>query len=527
MPHMRARPVYHAAAAIGKPPPTSDRDVSLRGAARVRSIRAPGPAPVIGPPGALLGIPAGLADAPADVIHLRYVLLLVAVGWAVLMARGRLWLAVLAGTAFLEIVLVFWIASFGRPYGVLVDPEITRRAADAAVASVGGDDGALAGEPLHRTPATWLARRARTPDLALALPTLLPLLIVPALALLVASAPKPRAEALLAASLWLAFSTAQGEAVRGAGFLPGLWARPVASVALVALVAVALAPGRALRPWVEVACGLLLAGAWAFVPPAGPPLPFAQRLLVATADQAPWLLLGGWGLLRGAPGGALALTVGGAAALLVLPLVGPADAWGAQALCRLGLILAAAGPLHRLLQAAVDGLGHGRPWPARLGKREWAGIAALILAGVPGSFAARWDPGNLDTVAYASREPLSRNLAPAFQWLRENVPPGVTCMASPDYAPMVAVLAQRRVLRAPTLGEPADDQRRRRVERMLLSGREPNLLRRYQVGCLVFLDGDQGWLGILSPSELAGVPGLTLRFADAHAHVYAVDPRSP
>ena len=483
-----------------------------------------GAAPVTGPPGALLGLPAGLADAPADVVNLRYAVAIVAIAWAALLSRGRLRLAWLAGVCCVELVLVFWIAGFGRPYGVLVDPQVTRQAAETSAAALGGDEGALAGEALRRSPATWLASRGVPAHGLIALPTLLPLLTVPAIAWLVAAVPRPRADALLAASLWLAFSTAQSEAVRGAGFLPGLWARPWASVAVIVVVACVLTAGRLPGRHAGIAVGLLVVAAWALVPAARPPLPLARRLLVATVDQAPWILLGGWGLARGAPGGAAALVAGGATAFLVLPVFRHVDTWGAEALYRVGLILASAGPLRRLLQAVVDGLLSDRSWRAAWGRPEWVGCGALFLACVPGSFLARWDPGTLDEVALATREPLSSHLGPVFRWVRHNLPPDATCMASPEYAPMVAVLAQRRVLRAPSLGAPADDQRRRRVERMLLAGREPDLLRRYRVQCVVFLDGDQGWLGLDSGDALARAPGLTLLYADAHAKVYGVEP---
>lgn len=326
---------------------------------------------MMGRPGDLLGFPSWVADTLVDHVHLRYALLLVTLAWAALLARGRLLWALLPGVLFLDAVLGFWIASFGRPYGLLVDAETTRLAAETVAAALGGDEGPVSGEPLVLVPATLLARWGLPAGVVVALPTVLPLLVVPLIALVVSLLPRPRAEAALAGNLWLAFSTGQSEAIRGAGFLPGLWARPVAAV--------------------------------------------------------------------------------------------------------------------------------------------------------PGSFAARWNPGALDPVAFASREPLSTNLAATFRWIREHVPPHSTCVASPRYAPMVAVLGQRRVLRAPSLAEPADDQRRRRTERMLLAGREPDLRRRYQVGCLVFIDGDQGWLGIASPDHLSVVPGLALRYADEHARVYVVD----
>jgi hypothetical protein len=482
----------------------------------------------MGPPGALLGLPAGLADAPSDAVGLRWALLAVTLAWAALLARGRPWLAWLAGVVFVELVLLFWIASFGRPYGVLVDDEITRVAAETAAAGLGGEEGALAGEPLRRGAATWLARHGLAAERVSVLTTVLPLLTVPALALLVAALPRARMEALFAANLWLAFSTTQAEAVRGAGFLPGLWARPIPSLAVLAVVALTLALGRVRWRGTELALGVFVAGVWAWVPAAGPPPAFADRLLVATVDHAPWLLLGCWGFARGAPGGALALAAGGAAAFLMLPFVRASDTWGAEVLYRVGLVLASAGPLNRILHAVVGALPRGRLWPGALGRLEWTGMAALILAGAPGSFTARWNPGALDPVAFGSRERLSSNLAPVFAWIRRNVPAETSCMASPEYAPMVAVLGQRRVLRAPSLGEAVDDQRRRRAERMLLAGKEGDLLRRYQVGCVVFVDGDQGWLGITTPDQLSRVPGLSLRYADAHARVYGVEPgRSP
>ena len=95
-------------------------------------------------------------------------------------------------------------------------------------------------------------------------------------------------------------------------------------------------------------------------------------------------------------------------------------------------------------------------------------------------------------------------------------------MASPDYAALVAVVGERRVLRAPELWDPGDDQRRRRAERMLAAGREPDLLRRYQVGCVFFANSDVGWLGTTTREELDRVPGLQLGYADAFTRVYTV-----
>ena len=154
-------------------------------------------------------------------------------------------------------------------------------------------------------------------------------------------------------------------------------------------------------------------------------------------------------------------------------------------------------------------------------------FAVLLAATLPGCFAARWNPAALDPVVTASQSPLSTNLLPGLDWLRAHTPPEATCVASPDYAALVAVLGQRRVLRAPELWDPADDQRRRRAERMLVAGREPDLLRRYQLGCVFFASGDVGWLGTTAPDGLDGVGGLRLGYADTYTRVYLVDSVHP
>jgi hypothetical protein len=143
---------------------------------------------------------------------------------------------------------------------------------------------------------------------------------------------------------------------------------------------------------------------------------------------------------------------------------------------------------------------------------------------LPGSFLAHWNPGKLDPVAFASRDPLPENLMPAMAWIREHVPRDEACVASPDYAPSVAVLGQRRVVRAPSLAITADDQRRRRAERMLVAGREPELRRRYAIGCLVFASGDEGWLGLRVRDDLDGLTGLQPVYRDRYVWIYRPRP---
>ena len=176
-------------------------------------------------PGALLGLPPGVPSVVFDVAYWRdlLVLLALAVGWAV--ARRRHGWALALAIAWAVLALGFWTFAMGRPYGVLQDPAATRWAAEVSVAAhAGGEDGFLAGEPpLHRR---WAAasRRVGARPLLLA-PTLLPLAVYPAIALLIAFLwGRPRAA--LAAILWMAVSTLDLDAVRGIGLLPALWATP-------------------------------------------------------------------------------------------------------------------------------------------------------------------------------------------------------------------------------------------------------------------------------------------------------------
>jgi hypothetical protein len=320
--------------------------------------------------------------------------------------------------------------------------------------------------------------------------------------------------------LWLAFSTAETTAARGEGFLIGLWSHAGGSVALVCVVAAVLALGRLRSRWLAIALGLLATLGLALLRPTTSPPPVAERTLAATFDQGPWLLIGAYGLARGAPAPAWSLVIGGG----LLFLLGVGETWTAHAAYRMGLILAATAPVLSLVRHATVLLLPERVWRAAAATPERFGLAALLALTLPGGFVARWNPATLDPLVAASHAPLSTNLQPGLAWLRAHTPEATTCMASPSYASMVAALGHRRVLRAPELWTPADDQRRRRAERMLLAGREPDLLRRYEVGCLFFASGDEGWLGLASREELERVPMLAIGHRDPYVSVYRVVP---
>ena len=114
-------------------------------------------------------------------------------------------------------------------------------------------------------------------------------------------------------------------------------------------------------------------------------------------------------------------------------------------------------------------------------------IVAVVLAG---AFVTWWDPPRMDPLARTSLEPIPDGLADAMDWIRSSTDPQGVFMAGEDYAPAVAVLGGRRVLRAPTLLTAADEERRLRAERAVLAGRRvDDLLRRYGVRYLLLAPG--------------------------------------
>jgi len=493
-------------------------------ASDVDDAGAPRPMTILRP-GELLGIPAGVPDLLAEVAALRYVLVLLAMAWALLVARTRPWLGLLAGIVFFVIATGFWVAGLGRPYGLLTDPAATRRAAEVTVAgATGGSEGFLVNTEPPGWGAVRLARLGVPPSWLLLAPSFLPLLVPPLVALLVHAWGHPREDAARAALLWLAFGTGHLDAVRGLGLLPELWARPAGAVLFVAAVAALLLAWRwerVRRMW-PLAAGLLVLAVTS-VPAQPPPGPGAA-VLALTLDQSLWLWIGAYGLARGAAGPARALAAAGAATVLLAAAV-PAwglDAWTGHALYRLGLFLAAAGPAGALCGRLGEWLRGGRAWldvPA-----ERLGLAAVLAAGVPGAFVTWWDPLVMDPVVEESRSVLPAPLTAAADWIRRETPPQAVFVAGPDHAPAVAALGGRRVLRAPTLTTPSDEGERRRLEQRLLEGQTPRrALIRYGITHLFVAPGDNADRGFASPEALASAPYLRLRYRDAKGYrVYEV-----
>jgi hypothetical protein len=483
---------------------------------------------------------------------LRYALILLALLWSVLRARGRPGLSLLAGLGFVTLALGFWAMSLGRPYGLFVDAEITRCAGDASVAAAGAPpgQGMLVDEPPRC--ARWASLARHLPQAwLLMVPRIVPVIALPLLGALVYFLWPRREEAFMASFLWLAFSTGQLETLRGVGFVPGLWAHPGSAVFLCLLVAAVLAvprlplravhsstPHPSLAPPVPTlgggegwgqrfpahaatALGASLLSLWLLVPGPGSGPGVMDALLLLSFDQTPWWLLAAWGWRRGTEPSARALILGGALVLVASAFPLGVDPWGAQAFYRLGLLLAAAGPVTML----ADRLGAtlSRRW-ARGAPPADLGAAALVLAAAPISFLVWWTPARVDPVMEASGPPVADRLVTAMSWIRENTPPTSVFLASPDYAPSVAVLGGRRVLRAPTLGPAADEIRRERMEDKVLAGRDPaRLADLYGLTHVFIAPGDFFAYGIHSPEDLERQGRFRLLYADPEDHrVYEI-----
>lgn len=414
-------------------------------------------------------------------------LLALAVGWAI--ARRRPGRALAFAVAWAVLALGFWTLALGRPYGLLQDPATTRWAADVSVAAhAGGEDGFLSGEaPGERRWAT--ASRRVGAGALLRAPTLLPLALLPAIALLIAFGWRsPRAA--LAAILWMASSTIDPDAVRGIALLPALWSAPSTGVALAAGIAVMLAVARRLsRPPLAVVSGIAVAASCAIAVGSHGVMTLADLPGVLVLDAVPWVALGVIGLRSTGDPAAMGLVAGGAVALLVSAL-GLADAVVAAAFYRAGLVLAAtpviAGAADRLHGVLHVPLPRARAWSPDGG----AVLGALVAVSLAGSFLTWWDPPRLDARARTSLEPIPAGLAETMDWIRSSTDPQGVFVAGEDYAPAVAVLGGRRVLRAPTLLTAADDERRVRAERAVLSGRRvDSLLGRYGVRYVLIAPG--------------------------------------
>jgi hypothetical protein len=469
--------------------------------------------------GALVGLPPGVPSVVYDIAWWRDLLLLVALASAAGEARARRRAALALAIVVAVLSIGFWVAAFARPYGVLTDPATTRWAADVAVAGASGaDERFLVGEAGASRFWTGLARHVR-PDLVLLIPTVLPLFVVPAGALVIALLWANR-ESTLAAILWLGGATSSLDVLRGTGFLTGLWSRPRTSLLWVATVAAVLLVGRLRLPWrARVVAGALLIGAWTLLGRRGPEIGLAEALLALTFDHRLWLVLGVVGLMRSRDASACALVLGGSLLALVRSLGGPGDAWAGTTLSRLGLVLATTEWLVAMAPMLAPRRVHERTAAVlrRLGiaaeRVPSAGAVALTLAG---GLLAWWDPPRTDLVAKESLVPFPRGLTEAMDWVRGNTARDAAVLAGEDYVAAVPVLGGRRVLRAPGLLTAVDDERRRRLQRAVLAGDPPPaLLRRYGLRYILTAPGQFREEGTSEPEDLEGRGPFRLLYASA------------
>ncbi len=447
----------------------------------------------------------------------RYALLFLSLAWA--FASLSSWSgrgAPALGLCFVAVATAPFGLGLARPWGLFEDAAATRRIGEIQVAAASGTPGsAVAGEPSEHASASWQLRAGVSPDALVALGRFAPGIAVAALGLVVLAFWAGREAAAVAAILVWLVSTGDLDAVRGAGLLPGVWARPEACLGLPVLVALTLLAARlpsALR-FVALAVPWLALG---FVA-----LPLertgADRFLLLTLDASPWILLSAFGLRRVRDLASLALVAGGAGIVVLSAAPGSgADLVIGHALYRVGLLLSAAPALAPLLIRAGAALIERRPIFLAGRAPSSVGLAVLIAALAPTSFLAWWDPSRTDPIYRLSLDPVSPTLGPVMAFIRSETPRGAVFVASADYAPVVAVFGARRVLRAPSLLTTVDDARRQRAERAILEGRPVPLgADAHEARFVLIAPGDFRAHGIARPEDLEGRPGLERRYADA------------
>lgn len=482
--------------------------------------------------GELLGL--GAPDPVLDLPALRYLLVALGVVWAWCHSRAPRG-SLVFGLLLYGAALGFWTLAMARPYGAFVDASATARLAQTAVVAASGDPAQsyLAGDP---SPGVFwrLVAHGLLPDHAVLLwPTLLPMLLLPLVAVAIQILATDRDLGPLAATLWLLFATGDLDALAGVGLFSGAWQHPEGLAAVLLVVTMVLGAVRlSQRPALLAVVTLVSLLGVLGLPSPTDSLSRAALFRLLTLDQLPWLFLAVLGFRVKRDPAALALIVLGAVLLVATPFGVGADSWVAHALYRSGLILAATAPV------AAFATGPGKRLLTRLSawRPSWStgrrpldlGTAALILVLAPGSFAVWWDARRLDPVFEASLQPISANVLEAMAWIRSHTPRHAVFLTGETYAPEVAVLAGRRVLRAPTLSGPPDDQRRFRTERLLLAGKDTTgLAARHGLTHVLVAPGDYpdqppGW------EDALVARGLFHRLEGTPAgwQVYAIEPGS-
>jgi hypothetical protein len=486
---------------------------------------------VVSAPAELLGLPLGFPHPAYDVPGLRLVLVLLGALWVVSLARGRRAAVLVLAVAFASIAFGFWALTLRRPWGLLIDGPATLRLAEIAVAAARGVRGESLVVGEHAVYGVWsLFLEAGVPAAWVsALPTIFPAAVLALVPLTVAGLWRDRDSAFLGASLVVAFGDAPLHAVRGAGLVSGLWARPELSWLFILALATSLLAGRLARGRARRAVPLasvLACVGMASLAPRTAGLPWPDVLLALSLDHGPWLALAGFAFLRSTDWSIAGLVAGGSVSAVASTAAG-LDPWLGISVARVGLLLAAAAGMRHVVSRLLPWAGDA-PFLPRWSVTGKEPLAVALLFGtlLPASSLLWWSPLDADTVATRSLEPVSPRLDAAMAFVRSRTPTSGVFVASPAYAGAVGALGQRRVLRAEGLLEARDESRRVRAERPLLRRRPlPERFRRWGASHVFAAPGDFLARGVESPEGLADRPGLELLYADVvRFHVYRILP---
>jgi len=115
---------------------------------------------------------------------------------------------------------------------------------------------------------------------------------------------------------------------------------------------------------------------------------------------------------------------------------------------------------------AWKGLVHGR------------GHLLAIAVCWPLTFPAYWDPAAMDRYYPLSRTPIGKAELAYGRWVARNTPTDAVFAAGPSASTWIGVLAGRRVLLTGAVHPPADYQRRKQAEEVLLTSPDPDVVTR-------------------------------------------------